>query len=90
VNPVAGLVRDTAGNLYGTAKLGGAYGDGVVFQLTPTSTGWRERVLHTFAEQPGLQPVGGLTFDKAGNLYGTTTRCGPSYTCLGVIFEITP
>jgi uncharacterized repeat protein (TIGR03803 family) len=89
-NPVAGLIRDTAGNLYGAAQFGGAYGDGVVFQLTPTSTGWREKVLHTFAEQPGLQPVGGLTLDKAGNLYGSTTRCGPSYTCLGVIFEITP
>jgi uncharacterized repeat protein (TIGR03803 family) len=31
----AGLLRDSAGNLYGTTFYGGASGDGTVFKLTP-------------------------------------------------------
>src|SRR5437867_848656 len=50
--PVGGLIMDGAGNLYGTNSLGGKYGYGTVFQLTPTGTGWSETVLYNFCSQP--------------------------------------
>jgi uncharacterized repeat protein (TIGR03803 family) len=89
--PYAGLVFDLAGNLYGTTFAGGdqelclASGCGVVFKLTPNSKGgWNERVLHTFADRPGASPRGGLIFDPAGNLYGTSSGS----TTFGSVFEI--
>jgi uncharacterized repeat protein (TIGR03803 family) len=91
--PVAGLVFDLAGNLYGATFAGGdqelclASGCGVVFKLTPNSKGgWNERVLHAFADRPGASPTAGLIFDPAGNLYGTSSGS----TTLGSVFEITP
>jgi uncharacterized repeat protein (TIGR03803 family)/YVTN family beta-propeller protein len=88
-HPYAGLVFDGAGNLYGTTQAGGPEGYGSVFKLTPTSTGgWREKVLWSFLDQPGAHPQGGLIFDKAGNLYGTTT--GDGANTFGSVFEITP
>jgi uncharacterized repeat protein (TIGR03803 family) len=33
--PYAGLVRDAAGNLYGTTSTGGMWSFGTVFKLTP-------------------------------------------------------
>jgi uncharacterized repeat protein (TIGR03803 family) len=56
------------GNLYGLAG-GGAYGDGVVFQLTPSGSGWTESVLHSFQGSDGQSPSY-LGQDSAGNLYG--------------------
>jgi uncharacterized repeat protein (TIGR03803 family) len=45
-NPVASLIFDQAGNLYGTTSSGGAHGGGTVFKLTPNADGsWRESVL---------------------------------------------
>ncbi len=88
----AGLVRDAAGNLYGTTSAGGSSGHGTVF--TVDSTG-QETVLHSFAGVPadGAFPYTGLIEDQAGNLYGTTssggtvnTDCGSS-GC-GVIFKV--
>jgi uncharacterized repeat protein (TIGR03803 family) len=35
VGPFASLIEDKSGNLYGTTKLGGAFGDGVVFEIIP-------------------------------------------------------
>jgi uncharacterized repeat protein (TIGR03803 family) len=85
--PIAGVIFDTAGNLYGTTA-GGPYG--VVFQLTPKPDGtWKERVLHRFSGgRDGRFCDGGLVFDNAGNLYGTT-RLGGDYG-YGVVFELTP
>jgi uncharacterized repeat protein (TIGR03803 family) len=96
--PVSGpLVRDSAGNIYGTTIFGGAYrncnGDacGVVFKLDPTG---KETVLHSFTGgADGAFPYAGLTRDSSGNLYGTAWQggamCFTSYTC-GVVFKITP
>ncbi len=59
------------------------YGAGVVFELSPAASGWSERVLYSFCSQgrgdncpDGFQPGGGVTFDKNGSLYGTTTYSG--------------
>jgi uncharacterized repeat protein (TIGR03803 family) len=91
--PVADLVLDPAGNLYGTTFAGGDQGCyqgggcGVVFKLTPNSNGgWKEAVLHTFADHPGASPFAGLILDRAGNLYGTSS----GFTTFGSVFEITP
>jgi uncharacterized repeat protein (TIGR03803 family) len=93
-NPYAAVVLDPAGNVYGTTQLGGldprcGFGCGVVFKLTPKSGGgWKFAKLHTFLNHPGAEPVAGLTFDAAGNLYGTTS--GDGVTTFGSVFEITP
>ena len=88
--PVAGLIFDAAGNLYGTTQGGGDYlcqggGCGTVFELTPTEGGgWTEKKLHDFWEV-GTNPNASLIFDAAGNLYGTAGRSGG-----GSAFELTP
>ena len=88
-NPTAGVIRDSAGNLYGTTNIGGApgMGYGVVFELDMAGT---ETVLHTFTGGAGgANPVGGLIRDTAGNLYGTT-QDGGSGSGVGLVFELTP
>jgi uncharacterized repeat protein (TIGR03803 family) len=81
--PYAGLIRDAAGNLYGTTDAGGAYGAGTVFKVGP---GGKESVLYSFTGgTDGEQPRAALGRDSAGNLYGTTYRGGAGY---GVIFKI--
>jgi uncharacterized repeat protein (TIGR03803 family) len=73
-NPIAGLVMDSTGNLYGTTFYGGAYGYGTVFELNPT-TG-QETVLHSFDFSDGELPIGGVILDKSGNLYGAADGGG--------------
>ena len=94
--PLAGLIFDTAGNLYGTTALAGVHGYGVVFQLTPNADGsWTESVLYSFTGgNDGANPEADLTFDATGNLYGTTVEggdpnCESVYGC-GVVFRLTP
>lgn len=86
--PYDRLVFDSSGNLYGTARGGGANGYGVVFELSKTESGWVETILHSFTDSDGAQPFGGLIFDSAGNLYGTTS-CGGTGNA-GTVFELTP
>jgi hypothetical protein len=52
-NPVAGLIQDSAGNLFGSAAGGGTTQLGVAFELSPTPTGWKETVLHNFGGTQG-------------------------------------
>jgi len=94
LSPEAGLVRDAAGNLYGTTVIGGAEntgcagsGCGVVFRLTP---GNAETVLHSFTDNgtDGCNPDTALITDKQGSLYGSTPFCGTEGN--GTIFEIKP
>jgi uncharacterized repeat protein (TIGR03803 family) len=77
--PLDPLTLDESGNLYGTTELGGGNEAGTVFELSPTSGGWTETVLYSFCSLQqngycldGAGPVWGVTFDKSGNLYGTT------------------
>ena len=94
-SPYGGLVRDTAGNLYGTTQGGGAVGStcrqgtcGVVFKLTPSGT---ETVLHTFTGGVGgANPTAALVKDSAGNLYGTTYYGDGGPYSGGVVFKLSP
>jgi uncharacterized repeat protein (TIGR03803 family) len=94
-NPSGDVIFDQAGNLYGTTQLGGNRSDvcafgggcGTVYELSPSNGGWTENVLYRF-DASGYQPKGGVVFDAAGNLYGTTFYCLPD--CVGTVFELTP
>jgi uncharacterized repeat protein (TIGR03803 family) len=79
------LVRDAAGNLYGTTEHGGLSGYGTIFELSNTGA---ETVLHSFAGFPtdGQNPLAGLWRDNEGNLYGTTYEGGTDNG--GIIFEL--
>jgi uncharacterized repeat protein (TIGR03803 family) len=86
-NPTGGpLVMDSQGNLYGTTTLGGQYGVGTIFKITP---GVGESVLYTFTYgrvgNDGGYPAAGLTADSSGNLYGTTFDAGAHGW--GTVFE---
>lgn len=82
--PFAGLIRDAAGNLYGTTYSGGAGGAGTVFKLAPDGT---ETVLHAFTGgNDGGNPVAGLIANKAGRLFGTTVYGGADGS--GTVFEL--
>ncbi len=73
------LSVDRAGNIYGTTIAGGSTGNGVVFQLSRSGSGWTESVLWDFTGHgDGGYPVSGVIFDNAGNLYGTTSSGGSS------------
>lgn len=83
------LILDHEGNLYGVTTVGGANGDGIVFELTRAETGWTLLPLYAFKDQPdGALPYGGLIFDKAGNLYGTTYYAG--VYDVGTVYKLTP
>jgi len=88
----SGLIFDAAGNLYGTTEFGGPVNNGTVFKMTPNGDGtWTETVLYGFQDYgavDGLNPVGGVTFDQAGNLYGTTS--GGGLYGQGIVFELSP
>jgi uncharacterized repeat protein (TIGR03803 family) len=91
-----GLIFDQMGNLYGTTGEGGDLNDGTVFELMPNGDGsWTKIVLHSFNGKDGQGPAGGLIFDQAGNLYGTTSSGGSGgQICQGVgcgtVFQLTP
>jgi len=99
------LTFDGKGNLYGTTQAGGTGtgrgvdGDnGVVFELSPGIGGWTETVLYNFCSDVGQDylcldgnaPQSGVTFDRAGNLYGTTLWGGRYATNYGLIFKLSP
>jgi hypothetical protein len=97
--PLASLLRDSAGNLYGTASAGGGVRNcGSVFRLgPPTASGQRAFTsLHVFTGfTDGCAPFASLIMDASGNLYGTTYGggdvCIPWSGCsLGVVFELSP
>lgn len=74
----AGLVRDSAGNLYGSTNSGGALNNnGVVFEFSPNGDGtWSETFPYTFGQGKTYIPNGNMLIDGLGNLYGTTEQGG--------------
>lgn len=92
--PIAGLIRDAAGNLYGTTYSGGAAGGGTVFKVDTTGN---ETVLYSFCSlancTDGYELAAGLIQDAAGNLYGTTVSGGSpaaSTSGAGTVFKLDP
>ncbi len=95
-NPAYGnLVFDATGAAYGTTEFGGQQTGcsrsscGTVFKLISSGGNWTESILYAFAGDPdGAQPIDGVIFDDAGNLYGTTFQ-GGTYG-YGTVFQLTP
>jgi uncharacterized repeat protein (TIGR03803 family) len=93
-NPQPPLVFDAVGNLYGTTYGGGnpscpAGSCGTVFELSPNVDGsWSETTLYKFSGPDGGNPVANVTFDSAGNLWGTTLYGGSNN--VGTVFRLTP
>ena len=89
VGPVASLVMDNAGNLYGTTLVDGVNSFGAVFKLTPSNGSWTYTSLHDFTNgSDGSYPYSNLVLDAEGNLYGTASQGGANG--LGVVFKIAP
>ena len=87
--PVAGVIVDSKGNLYGDTELGGASNLGAVYELSKGTL----TLLHSFAGSDGEDPFGGLIQDAKGSLYGTTQGGGSSQNCrggCGTVFKLTP
>jgi uncharacterized repeat protein (TIGR03803 family) len=87
-DPTAGLIADAKGDLFGTTYQGGAFGDGTVFEIVKTSTGYASAptTLVSFDGSDGEFPVGGLIVDANGDLFGTTYEGGVAND--GTAFEI--
>lgn len=103
--PTGSLISDRSGNLYGTTSGGGSGRSigGTVFELSPNGDGtWSETVLYNFCSryvdrkcEDGATPKAGLTFDRRGNLYGTTLyggtqKCPFNTNGCGTVFELLP
>jgi uncharacterized repeat protein (TIGR03803 family) len=88
--PSASLTMDAAGNLYGTTTAGGQDRGGTIFKMTPSNGSWTYTVLKELDApcDQGCFPIGGVTIDASGNLYGTT-QGGGAYG-KGVVWEIVP
>jgi uncharacterized repeat protein (TIGR03803 family) len=89
-SPVAGLIEDKSGNLYGTTEAGGSttacsgVGCGIVFKIAPDGS---ETILYDFTgSNDGAHPAAGLLRDKKGNLYGTTLAGGSAGE--GTVFKL--
>jgi uncharacterized repeat protein (TIGR03803 family) len=91
--PIGGVVLDSAGNLYGTASMGGIAGDGTVFRVSQQSSRWKESTIFGFTSSDGSTPEAGLVSDGEGNFYGTTSSGGEGGKyCVGgcgTVFKLT-
>jgi uncharacterized repeat protein (TIGR03803 family) len=77
--PLAGLVMDPQGRLYGTTLEGGTYNLGTVFRLTPPASGsgpWTEEILHSFNTNDGIEPSAPVTLGSDGSVYGVASQAG--------------
>jgi uncharacterized repeat protein (TIGR03803 family) len=88
--PLAGVILDNNGKLFGTTAYGGLYGSGTVFELTYVNgVGWTQTVLYNFQNlSDGQWPIAGLAMDSAGNLYGAASDAGSGGG--GTVFELSP
>ena len=93
--PMGDLLAMDGGFIFGTTSAGGAGDGGTVFQFReyPLYSGqWHFSILHSFTRgsSEGWAPMGGLTADAAGNLYGTTQGGGPTESGCGTVFKLSP
>ena len=88
-NPAAGVVEDSAGNLYGTVPYGGDTLNywGAVFKV---DTNGDYSLVYNFNGPNGASPYAPVTLDKAGNLYGTTVGFSPVGDASGLVFKVDP
>jgi uncharacterized repeat protein (TIGR03803 family) len=88
-SPYGSPLLGRRGIIYGTTKDGGAYGQGVVYALKPSSTGYTDQTVYNFGGKPdGSSPISGLILGKKGSLLGTTAYGGRRDR--GTVFEINP
>jgi uncharacterized repeat protein (TIGR03803 family) len=94
-NPYGGVILDASGNLYGATVAGGGGGVcagdgcGTVYELKKSGNTWTQSVLYNFTGgNDGFGPGGGVVFDDAGNLFGTTPDGG--LDAMGVVYELSP
>jgi uncharacterized repeat protein (TIGR03803 family) len=93
---VENLVFDSSGNIYGTTQAGGMYNAGTMFELTPSGGGYTESILHSLGHgTDGRNPLEGVVFDTAGNMYGTAPYGGTGNpeectgSC-GMVYQLVP
>ena len=89
-NPVGDMVLDAAGNLFGVTSLGGQFGNGVVYELSPPAVAggnWTETVLHAFRTLEGVNPVT-LSHDLSGPLFGICSNGGSAG--VGTVWRLFP
>jgi uncharacterized repeat protein (TIGR03803 family) len=85
--PIGGLVLDSVGNLYGTTSLGGASGNGTVFEAKRSGHTWTESVIYSFTGGiDAINPPAGVTLDTHGNLYGTSSFGGANG--VGTVYKL--
>jgi uncharacterized repeat protein (TIGR03803 family) len=83
--PMAGVVIDKSGDLWGTTYAGGVADDGILYELTPQG---HEYIRVNFDGDIGANPAADLFVDSSGNFWGTTTNGGAQN--LGVVFSYNP
>jgi uncharacterized repeat protein (TIGR03803 family) len=88
--PMAGLLEDSKGILYGTTNQGGNNW-GLVFKLESSNGTWKETILHNFTLTGGdaENPAAPLIFGPKGLLYGTS-QSGGSSGIHGAVFQVAP
>lgn len=85
---MAGLVFDHAGNLYGATALGGGVGCGMIYELSPSGSGWREQTVHDFqCGSDGGYSASPLLLASSGDLYGASLGENGGN---GTVFGLTP
>lgn len=87
---VSELIPDPSGSFYGTTQGRGGKDAGTVFKLSPSQDAWTMTLLHRFngGDDDGAYPMGGLTLDDSGTLFGTTSGGGRDR--IGTVFKLTP
>lgn len=90
-NPIAGVILDASGNLFGATSSGGANQGGTVFELSPSGGSWNFGLVAALPVAPYGGPSGNLAIDQNGVLYGTSTSAdnGQGYD-VGQVFKLTP
>ena len=90
-SPNGDVIFDRAGNLYGVTQLGSqdpAGCCGTMYKLSPSGGSWNFAIIHNFTGDDGANPYSGVTFDAAGNLYGTAWNGGANGS--GVVYQLVP